>query len=85
MIDTKLHSLDSVSVDAELVFLDSCASDNLFSVIDDSNLENFRIVGGSIQLTKKRSQLQSDGVGDKRDWTNITVSHDSIKNIVSAG
>jgi hypothetical protein len=85
MIDTELHALDSVSVDAELAFIDSCASENLFIVIDESNLENFRIVGGSIQLTKKGSELQSDGVGSKGDWSNITVSHDSIKNIVSAG
>lgn len=76
MLDTELHAMDSVVDDSALVFLDSCASKQLFIVTDETNLENFRIIEGAIQLTKKGSQLKSLGVGKKGDWTNITVSHE---------
>ena len=85
MLDMELHALDSAVDERDIVYLDSCASKNLFIVLDETDLESFKIIEGSIQLTKKGSQLRSLGVGKKGDWSNITVSHDAIKNIVSAG
>jgi hypothetical protein len=85
MLDTEVHAMDSVENECDLVFLDSCASKNLFIVIDETDLESFKIIEGSIQLTKKGSQLKSLGLGKKGDWSNITVSHEAIKNILSGG
>jgi hypothetical protein len=48
---------------SDLVFLDSCASKRLFIVQDQSRLETFDHVIGSINLTKKYSSVVTQGVG----------------------
>jgi len=69
----------------EIIYLDSCASSKLFIVRDQSFLETFTYVEGSIQRTKKDSLLETQGVGEFGDWKAIKVSHDAVKNIISAG
>ena len=67
------------------VFLDSCASKRLFIVKDQSVLESFVYCGGSIQTTRAGVQLSCLGSGKFKDWKEIRVCHDAVKNICSAG
>ena len=67
------------------VFFYSCASKRLFIVKDQSALESFVYSGGSIQTTQVGVQLSCSGPGKFKDWKEIRVCHDAVKNICSAG
>ena len=71
--------------DDEYVYLDSCASKSLFIVRDQSVLESFVYSGSSIQTTRADAQLTCLGSGRFKDWTDIRVCNDAVKNICSAG
>ena len=71
--------------DDEYVFLDSCASKRLFIVKDQSVLESFVYSGGSIQTTRAGVKLSCLGSDKFKDWKEIRVCHDAVKNICSAG
>jgi hypothetical protein len=40
---------------------------------------------GAINFTKKHSSVATQGVGTYREWTDITVCNDAVKNICSGG
>ena len=67
------------------VYLDSCASKRLFIVKDKIALESFTPEFGAIQLTRKGSQLETQGTGTFGEWRDIRVSEEAVKNIVSGG
>lgn len=68
-----------------LVFLDSCASKKLFIVRDQSCLEKFTHDISSVQTTKTGSTLETQGTGSFKDWSEVRVCNDAIKNIIGAG
>ena len=76
-----LYSSDST----DPCYLDSCASKRLFLVRDQSVLETFSHQLGVINLTKKNSQLTTQGEGVFKDWKHVRVCHDAVKDICSAG
>ena len=67
------------------IYLDSCASKRLFILCDQSCLESFVYSGGSIQTIRAGVQLNCLGTGKFRDWLDIRVCNDAVKNICSAG
>lgn len=86
MISDSLTSDEEVNfAEADSCYLDSCASKTLFIVQDQSLLEKFEHKTGSIQLTKKGASVVTQGVGQFKDWKDIRVCHDAVKNICSAG
>ena len=75
----------NMAEDDEYVYLDSCASKRLFFLRDQSCLESFVYSGGSIQTTRAGVQLNCLGTWKFRDWLDIRVCNDAVKNICSAG
>ena len=73
------------SEEDEVIFLDSCASGQLVIVKDQSVLETFNYETNTIGLTRAGASLTSQGTGNYRDWKNIRVCNESVKNIASAG
>ena len=87
MLTSRCFSEDEVCMaeEEEYVFLDSCASNKLFIIRDQSCLESFVYSGGVVQTTRAGVQLTCQGSGKYKDWPDIRVSNDAIKNICSAG
>jgi hypothetical protein len=69
----------------ERVYLDSCASKNLFLVKDQSELEVFSHESGAIGTTRAGASLETQGIGSFKDWKGIRVCNDAVKNLVSGG
>ena len=70
---------------SEEELLDSCAFSKLFIIRDQSCLESFVYSGGAIQTTRAGVQLACQGSGKYRDWVDIRMCNESVKNICSAG
>jgi hypothetical protein len=77
----EIHAME----EADRVYLDSCASRRLFLLRDQSNLENFTHMTGFINLTKEDAKVQTQGTGSYKDWQDIRVCHEAVKDICSAG
>ena len=75
----------NIAEDDEYVYLDSCASKRLLILRDQSRLESFVYSGGSIQTTRAGVHLNCLGTGKIRDWLDIRVCNDAIKNNCLAG
>ena len=69
----------------DIVFLDSCASKQLFIIKNSDILQTFVADEGAIQTTKAGSSLRYTGSGNYGDWTKLKVCPDSVKNICSGG
>ena len=75
----------NMAEDDEYVYLDSYASKRLFILRDQLCWESFVYSGRSIQTTRAGVQLNYLGTGKFRDWLDIRVCNDAVKNICSAG
>jgi hypothetical protein len=65
------------------MFVDTCASTRLLIVIDANELDHVEVVRSSINLTRAGASMNTEGVGRKNAWDNISVCPDSVKNICS--
>ena len=61
----------SITEDDEYVYLDRCASESLFILLDQSFFESFVRSGGSIQITRVDAQLSCLRSGRYCDWSDI--------------
>ena len=65
------------SEEAEVIFLDSCASGQLLVIVkDQSVLETFNYETNTIGLTRAVASLTSQGTGIYREWKNIRVCNE---------
>ena len=58
---------------------------SFFIVVHLTKLESFTYSGGVNQTTRAEAQLSCLGSGRYKDWTDIGVCGEAIKNICSAG
>ena len=77
--------LSIVAKDDEYVYVDSCASNRLYILRDQSFLESFVYSGGLIQTTRANAHLSCLGPGKYPDLSGIRVCNDAVQNICSAG
>ena len=74
-----------VSEEEEYVFLNRCASSKLFIICNQSSLESFVYSGGAIQTSRGGVQLACQGSRTHKDWVDMRVCNEAVKNICSAG
>ena len=76
--------VSTMSIEEQLVFIDSCASQKLFIVADASYVERVdSTVRSSINLTNKSAIMEVTGTGSYGDWRDVKICPESRKNICS--
>lgn len=76
--------VSTMSIEEQLVFIDSCASQKLFIVADASYVERVDLtVRSSINLTNKSAIMEVTGTGSYGDWRDVKICPESRKNIFS--